>query len=89
MKKQYEPITPGQKVAYLIEECGEVLQAVGKLQRWGAHSTNPELRAGDEGHGVTNVQWLESELLDLQIAVLKVQLIIADGSLGYAELEKR
>ena len=42
MKPQYRPITLGQKLGYLVEECGEVLAAVGKTQRWGLESFNPE-----------------------------------------------
>jgi len=43
MKPQYEPKTTEQALGYLVEECGEVLAAVGKTQRWGLESTNPEL----------------------------------------------
>ena len=35
MKPEYMPITIDEKLGYLVEECGEVLHAVGKTQRWG------------------------------------------------------
>jgi NTP pyrophosphatase (non-canonical NTP hydrolase) len=43
MRKEYEPQTTEQKLGYLVEECGEVLAAVGKTQRWGLDSVNPDL----------------------------------------------
>jgi hypothetical protein len=42
MKPQYKPRTTNQKLGYLVEECGEVLAAVGKAQRWGLENFNPE-----------------------------------------------
>ena len=43
MKPQYRPQTEEQILGYFVEECGEVLAAVGKTQRWGLESVNPEL----------------------------------------------
>ena len=43
MKPEYMPRTLNQKLGYLVEECGEVLAAVGKTQRWDLDSVNPEL----------------------------------------------
>jgi len=42
MKPEYRPVTIDQKLGYLVEEAGEVLHAVGKTQRRGLDSFNPE-----------------------------------------------
>ena len=65
MKPEYEPKTIDQKLGYLVEECGEVLAAVGKTQRWGLESFNPEPGASRE----TNREWILRELSDLQNAI--------------------
>jgi NTP pyrophosphatase (non-canonical NTP hydrolase) len=70
MKPQYEPTTLSQKLGYLVEECGEVLAAVGKTLRWGPQSFNPEL---PESERETNREWILRELLDLQGAIVRVQ----------------
>lgn len=66
MKPQYMPKTREQKLGYLVEECGEVLGAVGKTQRWGLESYNPELPPEDRE---TNRQWILREIVDLKRAV--------------------
>ena len=66
MKARYRPKTTAQKLGYLVEECGEVLAAVGKTQRWGLDSCNPESRAAFPR---TNRDWILSELLDLERAI--------------------
>ncbi len=65
MKPEYAPKTLGQKLGYLTEECGEVLAAVGKTQRWGPFSVNPEPGASKE----TNRDWILRELEDLKGAI--------------------
>jgi len=70
MKPQYEPKTVGQQLGYLVEECGEVLAAVGKTQRWGLDSYNPELPPDQRE---TNRDWILRELRDLQNAISRVQ----------------
>lgn len=57
------------QLAHVVEECGEVLAAAGKTQRWGRESFNPEPSASSE----TNEQWLRRELLDLQEAITRIQ----------------
>lgn len=69
MKARYEPKTTRQKLGYLIEECGEVLAAVGKSQRWGLESWNPEFGASTE----TNREWILRELQDLKGAISRVE----------------
>lgn len=61
---RYRPRTLEQKLGYLVEECGEVLAAVGKTQRWGTESTDPTVKDGEN-----NRQWLMRELADLELAI--------------------
>ena len=70
VKPEYEPRTREQKFGYLIEECGEVLAAVGKSQRWGLRSVNPELPPEEQE---TNKDWLLRELDDLTHAISLVR----------------
>lgn len=76
MRQQYEPKTYEQRVGYLIEECGEVLAAAGKLLRWGRASQNPELRPGDPLYGETNEAWLQREMDDLRGAIDRMEVAI-------------
>ena len=70
MKKQYMPITELQKLGYLVEECGEVMAAVGKTIRWGLDSSNPEL---PEQERETNRDWILREVSDLKDAIKIVE----------------
>ncbi len=54
------------QLAHVIEECGEVLAAAGKTQRWGRHSVNPLLPIPQQE---TNEAWLARELSDLMDAI--------------------
>lgn len=62
MKTEYVPEQLWEKIGYLVEECGEVQQAIGKSMRWGLESCNPELTAVDRE---TNREWILRELKDL------------------------
>lgn len=73
IKSQYMPVTIEQKLGYLVEEAGEVLAAVGKTQRWGLDSFNPEPGASKE----TNREWILRELHDLERAIAIVREAIA------------
>lgn len=53
-----------ERLAWLIEECGEIVQIGCKILRHGYGSRNPE-----ELDGVTNREMLERELGDLTAAV--------------------
>jgi hypothetical protein len=66
MLAKYAPKTLEQKIGYLVEECGEVLAAVGKTQRWGFESWNPELPKHERE---TNREWILRELVDLERAI--------------------
>lgn len=62
----YEPLAYLDKVGYLVEECGEVLAAVGKTIRWGLESVNPTLPPEQQE---TNRNWILRELPDLRKAI--------------------
>lgn len=49
-----------------IEEAGEFLAAIGKTQRWGWMSTNPELPVEQRE---TNADWVRREMADLRGAL--------------------
>lgn len=49
-----------------IEEAGEFLAAMGKTQRWGWDSVNPELPPAQQ---VTNEAWVRDEMHDLRDAL--------------------
>lgn len=70
MKPEYEPVDAAQAIAYLCEECGEVLAAAGKTLRWGVDGTNPELPPVNRE---TNRAWLLREMKDLAGAVRRVR----------------
>ncbi len=70
LKQKYWPKTQKQKLGYLIEECGEVMAAVGKTLRWGLESTNPESKAM---RPETNRDWVLRELDDLELAIKLVR----------------
>lgn len=57
------------ELAHLIEECGEVLSAAGKLQRWGPHSVNPLLPPHEQE---TNIAWLWREIDDLEHVIGRI-----------------
>lgn len=57
-------------LAHVVEECGEVLAATGKCQRWGLESVNPELPLADQE---TNRDWLIRELDDLEGAIARLR----------------
>ena len=73
MRPEYQPKTTPQKLGYLVEECGEVLAAVGKTQRWGLESRNPKPGSSRE----TNREWILRELDDLENAIAFVRKALA------------
>lgn len=68
-------IKPGldQAMARFTEEAGEVLAALGKTQRFGLDSVNPELPKEKQ---VSNRKWLLDELNDLEDALIKLRTAI-------------
>lgn len=79
MDSRYIPKTDREKIGYLIEECGEVLQACGKSLRWGLESSNPELSPEERE---TNREWLARELNDLQRAMRFAREVIDSEDVG-------
>ena len=83
MKPQYFPKTTEQRLGYLVEECGEVLAAVGKAQRWGLESFNPELPVVDprlrSGGRATNRRWILREIADLENAIALAKFALNEG----------
>jgi len=53
------------KISKVVEECGEVLQAIGKYQRHGASAHDPSNR----DIIYNNITPLKEELLDLKDAI--------------------
>jgi hypothetical protein len=49
-----------------IEECGELLAALGKSLRWGWLSVNPDLPIKEQE---TNVEWIKREMADVRHAL--------------------
>jgi len=67
---RYRPQLREEILGKLVEECGEVLAAEGKMRRWGPDSYNPEL---PEDEQETNIEWLLRELRDLKEAITSVE----------------
>lgn len=70
MHAEFLPHDLAGKLGKLTEECGEVLAAVGKTQRFGLDSVNPLI---PEDQRVTNKDWLLAELSDLEHAIEAVR----------------
>lgn len=66
MALRYRPTTIEAKLGWVVEECGEVLAAVGKTLCWGLGSSNPELPPDLRE---TNRAWVLRELSDLKAAI--------------------
>lgn len=64
------------QLAHLIEECGEVLAAAGKTQRWGPHSVNPLIPADQQE---ANIDWLMREIDDLADAISRLRATVEMG----------
>lgn len=67
MRVDLLPTTPEGKISRVIEECGEVLQEIGKLQRYGPYPT-------DHRTGVEYDHWaaMTVELAQLNHAITQV-----------------
>lgn len=63
MKPEWMPKTREEALAYLVEECGEVLQVVGKIGRFVIDNAHPDAL------NVTNRELLFYELCDLEYAI--------------------
>ena len=67
MTKHFNNLTPAQAelLAMLSEECGEIVQIVGKIQRHGYDSYHP-----NDTQRITNRRLLEAEISDLKAICL-------------------
>ena len=74
MKAGYEPKTLATAMAHTVEECGEVVAAIGKTLRFGLYSSNPEL---PESEREKNIEWVDRELIDLEESVVRLRKMIA------------
>lgn len=61
------------QLAHLVEECGEVLAAAGKTQRWGRDSVNPLIPDAEQE---TNEAWLRREMRDLRQSMDRLEATI-------------
>jgi hypothetical protein len=79
MKPLYKANTTEQALAYLVEECGTVLAAIGKIQCCGLHDTPPNTPPNEID---TNRYWLLRELSNLSKAIELITsfLISKDGN---------
>jgi NTP pyrophosphatase (non-canonical NTP hydrolase) len=66
------------KLAHLVEECGEVLAAAGKTQRWGLECVNPLLPVEEQE---TNRNWLLREIKDLQATASRLLVEMGEENL--------
>lgn len=69
VEPHFNRLTPTQAelLALLAEECGELVQAIGKTLRHGLDSVNPLLPPGT---GRSNRGWLEKEMGDVRAAMI-------------------
>ena len=65
-EKYIKGLNIDQRLAHCVEECGEILAAMGKTQRWGMLSVNPELPPKDQER---NIEWMLREWKDLKEAM--------------------
>ncbi len=67
--EHFNGLTPAQaeRLAILAEECGEVIQAIGKILRHGYDSSHP-----DETRDRTNRRDLERECGDVRYAIFRL-----------------
>ena len=66
------------QLGHLVEECGEVLAAAGKTQRWGADSVNPLIPKSEQ---VRNADWLWAEMADLEQAIARLRVTMLDAGI--------
>lgn len=68
MRNDLLPTSFDGRIARLIEETGEVLKAIGKLQRFGKEAIDPKTNIKYD-----NVQDLKEELEDLKHSISEVE----------------
>lgn len=75
IKPSYVPKTLPAKMGYVVEEFGEVLAAIGKTQRHGLDSFNPEVPQIERE---TNAQWVLRELVDARRAIALLETALTE-----------
>jgi NTP pyrophosphatase (non-canonical NTP hydrolase) len=65
-ERSFNHLTPAEaeRLALLAEECGELVQAIGKVLRHGYGLVSP-----DDLHGENNLARMESEIADVRAAI--------------------
>jgi NTP pyrophosphatase (non-canonical NTP hydrolase) len=88
MSEHFNKLTPAEaeRLAILAEECGEVIQAVGKILRHGYESKHPADTTAPNNRGA-----LERELGDVQaiIAMMKSFKDVSRVEIAVAESTKK
>jgi len=79
--RHFNNLTPAEaeRLALLAEECGECVQAIGKIMRHGYESQHPE----GIYSGATNRQRLVAEMGDVQAAIL---MLCEGGDVRHADI---
>jgi NTP pyrophosphatase (non-canonical NTP hydrolase) len=79
--KHFNNLTPAEaeRLALLSEECGEIVQVIGKIFRHGYESCHP-----DDQQGITNRKLLEKETGD---AIAAIAMLIKAGDISEQEIE--
>lgn len=69
-QQKYLDMTVGfdMRLGHLIEECGEVTNIAGKIQRWGAYSYHPDIPGAKR-----NWELLLEEMADLKLAIARME----------------
>lgn len=62
-------VAEDERLALLLEECGEVVQIIGKIQRHGYQSYDPTKQVPEDEHPTVNRSLLEKELGDVLHAI--------------------
>ena len=77
MEKRYLRTDTQSVLAHTVEECGELVTAIGKTQRWGLDSYDPTV---PESQRETNRDWIRREMKDARLALARLELLL-DGNL--------
>lgn len=67
-----------ERLAVLAEECGEVIQVVGKILRHGYESYSP-----NDTQKITNREWLEKEIGDIFVIG---GILVASGDIDHNQM---
>jgi len=71
----FRPTNLRGKLAWVVEECGELQAAIGKTQRFGINCANPFLEPEEQE---TNREWILREMRDLRKALTLLEDALTD-----------